>query len=44
MKNAKELKGLFGGVLATKTKNWSSKGVMASSIEESLTCSTYMPS
>ena len=39
-----ELKALFGGVLATRSKNWSSGGVMSSGPEESSTHSTSMPS
>ena len=39
-----ELEALFGGVLATGSKNWSSGGVIASGAEESSTHSTSMPS
>ena len=39
-----ELEILFGGVLATGSKNWSSGGVIASGHEESSTHSTFMPS
>lgn len=39
-----ELEALFGGVLATGSKNWSSGGVMAYGAEESSTHSTSMPS
>ncbi|RVW37635.1 hypothetical protein CK203_097944 [Vitis vinifera] len=42
--NMEELKALFGGVLATRSKNWSSGGVMSSGPEESSTHSTSMPS
>ena len=39
-----ELEVLFGGVLATKSNNWSFGGIIASRAEESLTHSTSMPS
>ena len=39
-----ELEILFGGVLATGSKNWSSGGVIAFGHEESSTHSTSMPS
>ena len=39
-----ELEALFGGVLATGFKNWSSGGVIASGAEKSSTHSTSMPS
>ena len=39
-----ELEVLFGGLLATGSKNWSFGGVIASGAEESLTHSTSMPS
>ena len=39
-----ELEALFGGVLATGSKNWSSRGVIAYGAEESSTHSTSMPS
>ena len=39
-----ELEILFGGVLATRSKNWSSGGVIASGPEESSTHSTSIPS
>ncbi|RVX22137.1 hypothetical protein CK203_001004 [Vitis vinifera] len=42
--NVEELEALFGGVLATGSKNWSSGGVIASGAEESSTHSTSMPS
>ncbi|RVW79985.1 hypothetical protein CK203_047442 [Vitis vinifera] len=42
--NVEELEALFGGVLATGSKNWSSGGVIASEAEESSTHSTSMPS
>ncbi|WJZ86773.1 hypothetical protein VitviT2T_006199 [Vitis vinifera] len=42
--NVEELEALFGGVLATRSKNWSSGGVIASGAEESSTHSTSMPS
>ncbi|RVW44383.1 hypothetical protein CK203_071012 [Vitis vinifera] len=42
--NMEELEALFGGVLATGSKNWSSGGVIASGAEESSTHSTSMPS
>ena len=44
MANVKELEALFGRVLATGSKNWSSGGVIASEAEESSTHSTSMPS
>ena len=40
----KELEALFGRVLATRSKHWSTRGVIASGAEESLTHSTSMPS
>ena len=39
-----ELEILFGGVIATGSKNWSFGGVIASRPEESSTHSTSMPS
>ena len=39
-----ELEILFGGVLATGSKNWSFGGVIASGPKESPTHSTSMPS
>ena len=39
-----ELEVLFGEVLATRSKNWSSGEVIASRAEESSTHSTSMPS
>ena len=39
-----ELEALFGGVLATGSKNWSYKEVITSRAEKSLTHSTSMPS
>ena len=39
-----ELEALFGGVLATRSKNWSSKGVIAFGAKESSIHSTFMPS
>ena len=39
-----ELEALFEGVLATRSKNWSSRGVIASGAEGSSTHSTSMPS
>ena len=39
-----ELEVLFGGLLATGSKNWSFGGVIASGAEESSTHSTSMPS
>ena len=35
---------MFGGVLATGSKNWSFRGVITFGAEESSTHSTYMPS
>ena len=35
---------MFGGVLATKSNNWNSGGVIAFGAEESSTHSTSMPS
>ncbi|KAJ9697390.1 hypothetical protein PVL29_009281 [Vitis rotundifolia] len=42
--NVEELEALFGGVLATGSKNWSFGGVIVSGVEESSTHSTSMPS
>ena len=39
-----KLEALFGGVFATGSKNWSSRGVIAFGVEESLTHSTSMSS
>ena len=39
-----ELETLFGGISAIESQNWSSRGVVTSIAEESLTHSTYMPS
>ena len=39
-----ELEALFGGVFAIGSKNWSSRGVIAFGVEESLTHSTSMSS
>ena len=39
-----ELEALFGGVLATGSKNWSFGGVIVSRAKESSTHSTSMPS
>ena len=39
-----ELEALFGRVLATGSKNWSSKGVIAFGVKESSIHSKFMPS
>ncbi|KAL6335780.1 hypothetical protein AAG906_039543 [Vitis piasezkii] len=41
--NVKELEALFGRVLATRSKHWSTRGVIAYGAEESSTHSTSMP-
>lgn len=41
--NAEELEILFGGVLATGSKNWSSRRVIASGPEDSSTHSAFIP-